>query len=95
MKYWLLAAVILGQMAVYAQNSESYPLDSASVEHPGIPKGELLKFTFSKSTVYPGTTRDYWIYIPAQYNPSKPACVYINQDGVWMEGAYRFRQPDP
>ncbi len=82
MKYWLLAAGILGQIAVYAQDRETYPIDSASVEHPGIPKGELLKFTFSKSTIYPGTTRDYWIYIPAQYNPSKPACVYVNQDGV-------------
>jgi len=23
----------------------------------------------------PGTTRDYWIYVPVQYRPDKPACV--------------------
>jgi gluconolactonase len=59
-----------------------YPVDSASVEHAGIPKGEVLKFTLDHSAIFPGTTRDYWIYIPAQYQPGKPACVYINQDGI-------------
>ena len=47
-----------------------------------IPKGEVLKFSFEKSKIFPGTYRDYWVYIPRQYDPSKPACVYINQDGV-------------
>ncbi len=59
-----------------------YAVDSASVEHAGVPKGEVLKFTFSDSKIFPGTTRDYWIYIPAQYRPDKPACVYVNQDGI-------------
>src|SRR6185369_1217215 len=26
--------------------------------------------------------RDYWVYIPAQYKPNQPACVYVNQDGI-------------
>ncbi len=26
--------------------------------------------------------REYWVYVPAQYKPDKPACVYINQDGI-------------
>ena len=47
-----------------------------------MPKGEVLKFSFEKSKIFPGTYRDYWVYIPRQYDPSKPACVYINQDGV-------------
>ncbi|MSR31697.1 MAG: gluconolactonase [Gemmataceae bacterium] len=46
------------------------------------PKSEVLKFTFEKSKIFPGTTRDYWVYIPAQYDPAKPACVYVNQDGL-------------
>jgi gluconolactonase len=62
--------------------AEKYPLDSASVEHAGVPKGEVLKFNFKDSKIFPGTSRDYWIYIPAQYKPDKPACVYINQDGI-------------
>src|SRR3954469_21619416 len=76
----------LGVLALtngFAQNpAESYPLDSASVEHANVPKGEILKFSFDNSRIFPGTVRDCWVYIPAQYKPSKPACVYVNQDGI-------------
>ena len=46
------------------------------------PKGEVLKFSFDQSKIFPGTVRDYWIYIPKQYDPAKPACLYVNQDGI-------------
>src|SRR6266576_890916 len=45
-------------------------------------KGEVTKYTFEQSQIFPGTVRDYWIYVPKQYDPAKPACVYVNQDGV-------------
>lgn len=61
---------------------EKYPVDSASVEHGGVPKGELIKCSYDHSAIFPGTVRDYWIYIPAQYKPDRPACVYVNQDGI-------------
>lgn len=68
---------------VFAQpSSERYNVDSASVEHAGVPKGEVLKFTFDNSKIFPGTWREYWVYIPAQYKADKPACVYVNQDGI-------------
>lgn len=77
--------------AIFAQNPvEKYPLDSASVEQAGVPKGEVLKFSFDHSTIFPGTSRDYWIYIPAQYDPSKPACSYINQDGIFWKAPTVF-----
>ncbi len=47
-----------------------------------VPKGDVTKYTFAASKVFPGTTRDYWIYVPKQYDPSKPACVHVNQDGI-------------
>lgn len=46
------------------------------------PKGEVLKFSFEKSKIFPGTYRDYWVYVPAQYDGKTPACVHINQDGI-------------
>jgi sugar lactone lactonase YvrE/enterochelin esterase-like enzyme len=46
------------------------------------PKGEVTKYTFENSKVFPGTVRDYWVYVPKQYDPAKPACVYVNQDGI-------------
>src|SRR3954469_21625420 len=84
MKPLLLFTIFLFlQTVLFAQApAESYPLDSASVEHPGVPKGEVLKFTFDHSKIFPGTVRDYWVYIPAQYTPGKPACLYVNQDGI-------------
>jgi sugar lactone lactonase YvrE/predicted alpha/beta superfamily hydrolase len=83
MKHLLLMLCLAWQLFVSAQpNSESYPVDSASVEHPGVPRGEVLKFVFDQSKIFPGTTRDYWVYVPAQYKPDKPACVYVNQDGI-------------
>jgi sugar lactone lactonase YvrE/enterochelin esterase-like enzyme len=47
-----------------------------------VPMGEVARYTFDKSKVFPGTVREYWVYVPKQYDPTKPACVYVNQDGV-------------
>ncbi len=33
------------------------------------------------STIYPGTQRQYWVYVPKQYDPAKPACTLVVQDG--------------
>src|SRR5687767_9828307 len=46
------------------------------------PKGEVTKYTFDQSKIFPGTTREYWIYVPQQYDPARPACVHVNQDGI-------------
>jgi gluconolactonase len=46
------------------------------------PKGEVAKYTFDKSRIFPGTVREYSIYVPRQYDPAKPACLYVGQDGV-------------
>lgn len=83
MKILLALLLFLAPIAVIAQAPvENYPVDSASVEHPGVPKGEVLKFTLENSKIFPGQMHDYWVYIPKQYDPAKPACVYINQDGI-------------
>ncbi|HMF70827.1 MAG TPA: SMP-30/gluconolactonase/LRE family protein [Flavitalea sp.] len=83
MRNILLPAFIFLQTLVFGQSPvEKYSVDSASVEQPGVPKGEILKLSFNNSKLFPGTWREYWVYIPAQYNPEKPACVYVNQDGI-------------
>jgi sugar lactone lactonase YvrE/enterochelin esterase-like enzyme len=56
---------------------------SAQDAPPGAwPKGDVTKYTFDESKVFPGTVRDYWVYIPKQYDGSEPACVHVNQDGI-------------
>ncbi len=47
-----------------------------------VPKGEVTKHVFEQSKIFPGTTREFWVYVPKQYDPAKPACLYVNQDGV-------------
>ncbi|HEY4063587.1 MAG TPA: SMP-30/gluconolactonase/LRE family protein [Puia sp.] len=78
----ILTGFLLPMVNFAQPPAEKYSVDPASVEHPGIPKGEVLKCSFDHSAIFPGTVRDYWIYIPAQYRPGRPACVYINQDGI-------------
>jgi sugar lactone lactonase YvrE/enterochelin esterase-like enzyme len=46
-----------------------------------VPKGRMTQGAFNQSRIFPGTTRAYWVYVPAQYDGSKPACVYVQQDG--------------
>ena len=46
------------------------------------PQGEVTRYSFDKSKIFPGTVRDYWIYVPKQYDPAKPACLFVCQDGV-------------
>jgi gluconolactonase len=78
----ILLSFFVSSLLCAQTTTTSYPVDSASVEHAGVPKGEILKFTFSQSRIFPGTFREYWVYVPAQYQPGKPACVYVNQDGI-------------
>lgn len=35
-----------------------------------------------RSEIFPGTVRNYWLYVPAEYDAAKPACVMIVQDGL-------------
>ncbi len=76
-----LLLILIGK--AFGQNTqENYPVDPASVEKSGVPKGEIIKFTFENSKFFPGTTREVSIYIPVQYDEKNPACVYVNQDGI-------------
>jgi enterochelin esterase family protein len=45
------------------------------------PPGRVEHFSFTNSLVFPGTTRDCWIYIPAQYDGATPAALMVFQDG--------------
>src|SRR5262245_8532469 len=75
----LLLAASSNAAARLAQDPQPGP---DSKPQPGVPKGEVLKFAFEASKLFPGTTREYWVYVPAQYDPAKPACLYVNQDGI-------------
>ena len=56
------------------------------------PKGELLKFSFNQSKIFPGTERTVTVYVPKQYDGKTPACVHLNQDGVQFNAPAVFDQ---
>lgn len=72
---------------------EPYQLGPLSQEQADIPKGKLMeKDPILNSKVYPDTARKWWIYVPAQYSPEKPANLMIFQDGhdyVNLKGNWR------
>jgi sugar lactone lactonase YvrE/enterochelin esterase-like enzyme len=88
----LLSLVLLFfvTLTASAQTTDDYPLGPDSKPQPGVPQGETLKFTFENSKIFPGAWREYWVYVPAQYTPDKPACVYVNQDGVQWQAPIVF-----
>jgi len=61
-----------------------------SEEQPGVPKGEVTEYSWNDSKIYPGTVRKYAVYVPKQYSPAKPACVYVSQDGVLYKAPTAF-----
>lgn len=68
------------------------PQVGRSQQAADVPKGEVTKYSFDQSKIFPGTVRDYWVYVPKQYDPAKPACVHVNQDGVQFNSPAVFDQ---
>src|SRR5215218_2534114 len=58
-----------------------------------VPHGEVTKMPpWENSRVFPGTKRDWWLYVPKQYDAAKPACVMVFWDGggfVKADGQFR------
>lgn len=82
------AFLALGLLCLFAAGrqpaaaADDYPPHPDSVVQAGVPKGETLRLTLEGSRVFPGTSREVLVYVPRQYDPARPACVYVNQDRV-------------
>lgn len=46
-----------------------------------IKEGTTKQTQLTTSKIFPGTVREITVFIPAQYDGSKPACVYVKTDG--------------
>jgi enterochelin esterase family protein len=79
----LLALSLLTHSPLRA--ADDYKLGPDSMEKDGAPRGTVTADKWESKKVFPGTVRDYWVYVPAQYDGKTPACVMVFQDG----GSYR------
>ncbi len=70
-----------------------YPYTPDSERHEGVPKGSVTHFEYV-STIFKDTHRDYWVYVPQQYDPNSRAAVMVFQDGHrYVNDAAEFRTP--
>lgn len=61
---------------------EHYEMPAEAKAQAGVPEGRLEKFEWKDSHVFPNTVRDVTVYIPAQYDATKPASLMVWQDGT-------------
>jgi enterochelin esterase family protein len=91
MKKLLALGSMLMLAALRAPAYDDYTLGPDSMTQAAVPQGKVLKRSWA-SKIFEGTTRDYWVYVPAEYDAAKPACVMIFQDGggyVSTNGQFR------
>lgn len=72
-----------------------YPLGPDSMRHDDVPRGKLTEDrVWKNSTVFPDTIRRYSLYVPAQYDGTKPAALMVFQDGhTYLKEDGDFRVP--
>ena len=82
MRYSTALVILLLLTSPASAGDEQYVLGADSKRKDGIPVGKVSRRSH-KSAVFPGTERDYWVYVPAQYDGSAPAAMMVFQDGKW------------
>jgi enterochelin esterase-like enzyme/sugar lactone lactonase YvrE len=80
---WMIVPLAGSPMPVTNISAEGglAPYVAPDIKPEDIRPGEIKKTSFNSSAIFPGTTRDVTVFIPAQYDGSKPACVYVKTDG--------------
>ena len=67
--------------AAMALPAQDYTLGPDSQPRDGVPKGTVTKFVLPPGKAYPGTPHNCAVYVPAQYDASKPTAFMIFLDG--------------
>jgi enterochelin esterase family protein len=83
MRCFSALALVLGLGIGLASGVDVYPICPEAKPVDGVPKGKITEYKFENSEVFKGTSRTYWVYVPAQYDGTTPAAVMVFQDGVW------------
>jgi enterochelin esterase-like enzyme len=90
-RLFAIALVLAALTAVHA--ADDYKLGPNSERHDGVPVGTVTQHKWT-SQVFPGTERDFWVYVPKQYDGKTPACVMVFQDGGGYQNEKgQFRVP--
>lgn len=86
----LLCLLLLCALTVRA--ADEFKITPYHEVQPGVPQGKVIKQPEWRSNIFTNTVRDWWVYVPAQYQAGKPAAVMVFQDGhdyVNLKGNWR------
>jgi enterochelin esterase family protein len=88
LSFFLLSIIVV---AAIAQDS-LYKLGPDSYRRPDVPKGVVTRYEW-QSKIY-NNFREYYLYVPAQYDPNNPAALMVFQDGhAYVNDTGDFRVP--
>ena len=83
-KLMLLLGVAISMGSAIAQQAYNVrsPYDPATQKVAEEMQGEVMKFVLDDSEIYPGTKREVLVYVPRQYDGTRPACLLVCMDGI-------------
>ena len=82
---WTMAATLALATVPGAPGGPAHAERQTTTQKPAVPPplpANVVKGEFANSIVYPGTWREYWVYVPKELDRSKPAPVMVFQDGL-------------
>ncbi|WP_146455057.1 alpha/beta hydrolase-fold protein [Rubripirellula tenax] len=79
---WLWDSESQSDVAVNKETSPAWQPHPDAVAREDVAKGVVTKMESFESKVFAGTVRDWAIYVPAQYDASKPTALMVFQDGL-------------
>lgn len=85
--------VLLGWMVGTVGAETDFPHGPDSMPREGGPEGKVTRHEL-KSEVFAGAIREYFVYVPAQYDGRTPVAVMVFQDGhAFVKRNGEFRVP--
>jgi hypothetical protein len=83
---WIAGPGGVSQPPAHGLSPVDYSLGPDSQPHADAPHGTVTRHTLAPGKFFPGTPHNYQVYVPAQYEPSRPAAYMIFLDGSGYAG---------
>jgi gluconolactonase len=83
---WIAGPGGVSQLPAGGSSPVDYSLGQDSQPHADVPHGTVTRHTLAPGKFFPGTPHNYQLYVPAQYEASRPAAYMIFLDGSGYAG---------
>ena len=86
---YLIAGI---HQSIFAQDisNKNYPYEPALENVPRCRQRRGFAVFIQTVQAYSSTSRSYWVYIPKDYTPEKPACLFVCMDGIMFNAPAVF-----